>query len=188
MSRADRYFFEIPIYRCSPDQHTSWLAEEKRKCLQPFEETRDTAPESLAISKQWFDEWHWYPWRYNETIGWLRLYALGTQIRAELWYVKAKRIVRETRKRIFFVGKEFEISFCLTDPNTEIGNVVLERLRDLKRQPLFRKRYIDLECFEVVAQHLDWKGLLKLSTECCPTTRSTRTRDKSRHAPVTAAR
>jgi hypothetical protein len=160
MIHTDRYIFEIPIYRCSPDQHTSLLAEEKRKSLQLFEVTRDTAPRSLAISKQWFDERHWYPWRYNETIGWLRLYALGAQIRAELWYVKARRIVRETRKRIFFVGKEFEISFRLADPNTEIGNVVLERLRDLKRQSHFRKRFIDLECFEAVAQHLDWKGLL----------------------------
>jgi len=160
MIPTDRYFFDIPIYRCSPDRHTSWLAEEKRKSLQPFEDTRDTAPESLAIAKQWFDEWHWYPWRYNETIGWLRLYALGAQIRAELWYVKAKRIVRETRKRIFFVGKEFELSFRTTDSNTEIGREVLERLKDLKQQPLFRKRFIDLECFEAVAPNLDWKGLL----------------------------
>jgi hypothetical protein len=160
MIHSDRYFFDIPIYRCSPDQHTSWFAEEKRKSLQPFEATRETAPESLAISKQWFGEWHWYPWRYNEVIGWLRLYALGSQVRAELWYVKAKRIVRETRKKIFFVGKEFEISFRSVDSNPEIGKVVLETLRNLKRQSLYRKRYVDLECFEVVSQHLDWKGLL----------------------------
>lgn len=160
MISIDRYFFEIPIYRCSPDQHESWLAGEKRKNLQPFEENRDTVPESVAISKQWFDEWHWYPWRYNETVGWVRLYALGAQIRADLWYVKAKRVVRETRKRIFFVGKEFEISFRLTDSDPEIGIAVLEKLRDLKRQSLFRKRFLDLECFEVVAQHLNWKELL----------------------------
>lgn len=160
MIPTDHYFFDIPIYRCSPDQHESWLAEEKRENLQPFEETRDTAPESLVIAKQWFDEWHWYPWRYNETVGWLRLYALGAQIRADLWYVKAKRVVRETRKRIFFVGKEFEISFRLTDPDTEIGIAVLKRLHDLKRQSLFRKRFIELECFEVVARHLKWNELL----------------------------
>ena len=163
MTHSDQTFSEIPIYRCSPDKHESWFVGEKKKSLLPFEATRDTAPESLAISKQWFDEWHWYPWRYNEVIGWLRLYALGGQIRAELWFVKAKRIVRETRKRIFFVGKAFEISFRSTDQNPEIGELVLRTLRDLKRQPLYRKRYVDLECFELVAKHLDWQGLLGFS-------------------------
>lgn len=163
--RTDHYFFEIPIYRCSPDQHASRFADEKRKSLLPLEATRDTAPESLVISAQWFDEWHWYPWRYNEAIGWLRLYALGSQIRGELWYVKAKRIVRETRKRIFFVGKEFEISFRATDQNAEIAEVVLQTLRDLKRRPFCRKRYVDLECFELVARHMDWQGLLGFSKD-----------------------
>lgn len=160
MIPSSRYFFDVPIYRCSPDQHESWIAEEKRKSLQPFEETRDTAPESLAISKQWFDEWHWYPWRYNETVGWVRLYALGAQIRADLWYVKAKRVVRETRKRIFFIGKQFEISFRLTDLEPEIGLAVLEELRGMKRQSRFRNRFIDLESFELIALHLNWNELL----------------------------
>jgi len=163
MIQPDRYFCEIPIYRCSPDQHASWFDDEKRKSLLPLEATRDTAPESLAITSQWFDEWHWYPWRYNEAIGWLRLYALGSQIRAELWFVKAKRIVRETRKRVFFVGKEFEISFRSTDQNPQIAEAVLQTLRDLRRQPLYRKRYVDLECFEAIARHLDWQALLGFS-------------------------
>src|SRR3954468_6324633 len=124
MARADQYFLDLPIYRLSLDQHTAELEAAKKKSLAPLEAHKKTAPESYKIAERWFDQYDWYPWRYNEVIGWLRLYALGSQIRGELWWVKAKRISRGMRKSFFYVGKAFESSFRDGHSNAEIAGEV----------------------------------------------------------------
>lgn len=160
MPSADRYFLDLPIYRLTLDQHTAALEEAKKKYLAPLEAQKEAAPESYVHADRWFDAYHWYPWRYNEIIGWLRLYALGTQIRGELWFVKAKRITQGMRKRFFYVGKAFESSFRETHSNEQIANGVEKAIRQFLQERRMKRRALDLECFEVAASVLNWRVLL----------------------------
>ncbi len=160
MARPDQYFLDLPIYRLSLDQHTAELKAEKKKTLAPLRKHKKSAPESYAHADAWFDRYSWYPWRYNEIIGWLRLYALGTQIRGELWGVKAKRITRKMRKKFFYVGKAFEVSFRNDDSDARIAREVAKKLKEFSRESSMRKRTLDLECFHTVAPALYWRLLL----------------------------
>jgi hypothetical protein len=159
-ARADQYFLDLPIYRLSLRQHTAELKTEKRKYLAPLKKYKNVAPESYANADRWFDRYHWYPWRYNEIIGWMRLYALGTQIRGELWCVKAKRITRRMKKKFFYVGKAFERSFRDNDSNERIAGEVARKLKQFTKERWMRKRSLDLECFQAVAPALNWRRLL----------------------------
>ena len=160
MARADRYFLDLPIYRLSLDQHTTEMEAAKKKYLAPLKAHKKAAHESYKTADRWFDHFHWYPWRYNEIIGWLRLYALGTQIRGELWWVKAKRISRGMRKNFFYVGKAFESSFRDKHSNAEIAEEVAKDLKQFAKEKRMRKRTLDLECFKVAAPVLNWRALL----------------------------
>lgn len=160
MPGPDHHFFELGIYRCPIEQHTADLARDKQQYLAPLEKTKSVAPESYANAGHWFNREHWYPWRYNDVIGWLRLYQLGSQIRGELWFVNAKRIVRGAKKRFFYLGKAFELSFYPSQSENEIRTEVFEELKRVALERPIKGRYLDLECFLVAAPMLRWRALL----------------------------
>ncbi|MEO7215536.1 hypothetical protein [Mucilaginibacter sp.] len=65
-------FFEIPIYRVPQSKHTQEQEQEKIKVAKP--ENKLIAPESFRSAEAYFDREMWYPWRYNEIVGYLDLY------------------------------------------------------------------------------------------------------------------
>lgn len=160
MSGPDHHFFEIGIYRCPIDQHTDELARDKQKYLEPLERIKSVASESYANAGDWFDREHWYPWRYNDVIGWLRLYRLGSQIRGELWFVKAKQITRGLKKHFFYLGKAFELSFHPSQSEEDIRIEVLTELRRVAGERPIKGRYLDLECFLAASPMLRWRAIL----------------------------
>jgi len=113
----------------------------------------------LRISESHFWETYGGPWRFNQVVGWVRLFVLGTQIRGDLWMANAKRLTRAGQRRFRFSGKAFEMS-CYEDMASEqIRAEVEERLRSCVRDPRSGRLHIDLECFRVASQFLDWRSL-----------------------------
>ena len=54
----------------------------------------------------------WAPWHYNNTIGWIRIFLLGDQIRGDYYFIDAKRISKSLRqKRYRYHLKAFEILY-----------------------------------------------------------------------------
>jgi hypothetical protein len=153
------YFFEIPIYRCDPDTHTKEMSDKEIEFTR--EEWKDTAPISYQNMINHFHESVWYPWKFNEVIGWLCLYIMGSQVRGEYYFDTAKRINKGIRiKKFKYVGKAFEHSLKFSLTSQEIFNEIILELEKLnfRRKPL-KKRYIDLETFKTVGQFIDWKTL-----------------------------
>lgn len=142
------------------EQHTEELARDKQRYLEPLERTKSVAPESYANAGNWFDRELWYPWRYNDVIGWLRLYRLGSQIRAELWFVNAKRINRGMKKRFFLLGDAFELWFRPSQSEEDIRAEVLAELKRVAGKRPIKGRYLDLACFLVASPLLRWRALL----------------------------
>lgn len=99
-------------------------------------------------------------WNYNEIIGFLRLYLLGSQVRAEYWRVGVKQVVR-SRTKIFVlwdikVVPETEIPMQGT--SDEIFRAVIGHLEDCKRA--LRGRYVDATTLKSLGPYIDWRALL----------------------------
>lgn len=177
----ERYFFEIPIYRCSQATHISEIKKEEQelhsgetKARQMGKHLRDkgSTPDDQQLRSMFqvhphlvLEEWRFVnnclPWRYNQIVGWIRLYVLGTQIRGEYYFTLLKRIIRGTRpKCLFHQGKAFELSFEPSFSSQTICNEVLAAIDDLRRERPFKGRYFDLEAFENCAPYINWHSLL----------------------------
>lgn len=159
------YFFEIPIYRCDPQTHENEMEKNRKKYVN--EDSKDIAPHSFQNMQNFFSEDIRYDWRYNEIIGWLCLYILGTQVRGDYYFVSAKKINKGILKKKFkIMYKAFELSLDKTLTSQEIFNEILSEIEyiNLNVNP-FKKRYFDIETFKVIGQFIDWKYLTqKLSS------------------------
>ena len=99
-------------------------------------------------------------WRFNEVIGFIRLFFLGTQVRGEYFGVGRKRI-RRTRKKIFELrslnlAPEIEISHLMS--NAGILEAVHSYLADCRKE--LKGRYIDSQLLEQLVLHIDWQKFL----------------------------
>jgi len=99
-------------------------------------------------------------WRYNEIIGYLRLYFLGTQVRAEYWRVNRKRIVRTRRKIFQFwtwkVAPETELP--VNGSSAEIYKAVQEHVESCRAA--LKGRFVDTRQLTTIGHYIDWRALL----------------------------
>ncbi len=157
------YFYEIPIYRCNIKKHTDEFDKERKGFTDFFlRHGGDQLPDhSLQKSIQRFEERQWYPWLYNEIIGYIRIFTCGTQIRGETWFIDAKRIRRDLkRKRLFYFGKAFEMDVNIGDSSAEIFKLIITEIKNLYKEKPYKGRYIDITLFLNIGPFVDWKGLL----------------------------
>lgn len=160
---SEKYFFEIAVYKSKEDVYNSEMERERQEYLSKLMASRDEAPDSYAFAEKWFDEKNWYPWRYNQIIGWLRLYILGTQVRAEYFFIDAKRITRRIKdKKFLWCGKAFELNFDLPNSSSTIYSGICKALKGLSKKHPFKKGYIDLEAFYQIGPFVNWRTLIGL--------------------------
>lgn len=159
----EKYFFEVPIYRCSVEKHTQEQEYSKNKRLQALIDIHGESVKS-SHSYRWtksdFDTNHWYPWRYNEIIGWLRLYTLSNQVRGDLWFINAKRIRSDLKeKRNHFVGKAFEKTILPSYSSSKIFEIICKELEYQSKDYPIKGRFMDTELFYQIGKYVDWKKL-----------------------------
>lgn len=102
-------------------------------------------------------------WRFNEIIGFIRLYFFFTQIRGEYWRVTAKKIMR-TRKKLFTYSSHnvtIEEEIPAISTNAEIYALIQKYLVRAQNQNNLKKFHIDKSVFENIGPHVDWNGLRK---------------------------
>jgi hypothetical protein len=99
-------------------------------------------------------------WRFNETIGFIRLHFLGSQIRGDYFSVVRKRIVRTRTKTFEYRTWKLapEIDLPAHGSNEDIFRTVLEYLSDCRNE--LPRRYIDAGLLEFIGPYIDWKRLL----------------------------
>jgi len=166
--------FEIPIYRCSPEEFGIEFDELHRRHNyllladgtggNPFsdlsEEQRDELSEFLERS------WHHSPdsraWKYNDIIGYVSILAWPKQIKAEYWFIDSKRIGRKTvRKQFRYRDKVFEFWIRENEASHQIYEHILNSLLKLMKRKPFKGRYLDLEAFENTGPLVDWRALTR---------------------------
>lgn len=160
----EKYIFDVPVYWCKESSFwrdydarlAAHLAEFERQTGYPL---ADSLRDSLTE-----DYWRSYiaPWKFNQIVGWVRIYKLGNQLRGELWYMNARRATTKlTKKQFSDKGKAFELFM----PKGASSKDICEGLRrELVLVSLEskngRKAILDLETFDNLSPHVDWRALL----------------------------
>lgn len=94
-------------------------------------------------------------WEFNEIIGHIKLFFMGSQVRGEYWSTEPRRKVRTRRKKFEFRAHKL-VSECEIRIKTSAG--VLAAIEDyLSRCKIKLKyRHIDLREFESLKDHVNW--------------------------------
>jgi len=165
-NNPETYFFDIPIYWCEVasfnakyDQKLKSYEEKAKEYLsakglefKPNEEDRRRTHIILWARSM-------CPWRFNQIVGWIRVYRFGNQLRGEYWLIKAKRFGWQLRKRQFIPrGKAFEMCPNKEESAEEIFKRMIQNLRTFNKE--LRGRVIDLESFENLGRYVDWRRLV----------------------------
>jgi hypothetical protein len=101
------------------------------------------------------------PWRFNQAVGWLRLYRLGFQLRADLWLLHGKRFLRrKAHKQFRLFDKAFEAWIDANMTEAEILAAITDELTDFQREWRHRKLVLDLEAFHQIAPCVRWRQLM----------------------------
>jgi hypothetical protein len=139
------YFFEVPIYHCSKKLHNEAMKKEEQKWASPDN----------------FQRFKWYAWKYNDIIGYLNLYIMGTQFRSDIWLIDKQRINKGIIKKKFILhGKILEKMVPLNRSSTEIFEFIINSLTELNKRD-YKKYHFDLSTFKVAGQFVDWIELTK---------------------------
>ena len=102
-------------------------------------------------------------WRYNQAIGWLRLFASDhSHIRVDYYWVK-ERITKNLKNKHFrycFEEKTFQLDIPPAMTSHDINILLQQYIEELIKEEPFRKYYVDLELFQNIGPYIDWRALL----------------------------
>ena len=170
----NNYFYDIPVYRTDEESDkqsyenflkTNILKFNLYKNDNPgcFDEKRLILYEQNVhtISKNAFGG----GWRYNQIVGYVRLYFSGNQVLGEWWCHTGKKIHRTTKRQIersvcHKLAPEEDVDYHLD--SASIFAVIMEYIKQCK-QELPKGRYLDTSLLEKIGPYLDWRRLLRSS-------------------------
>ena len=166
---AQIFFFDVPVYRLLEERYY----EERARYIE--RQMYGTSPELHKVQSEFYErnpprkiqiqddleKEFGGPWRFNEIIGFIRLYFHGRQVRGELWMVNRKRLVR-TRHKLYLhqshkVVDEEDVPYDASNEEIYLAIIrYLERARDE-----LKGRVVDTETFRLIGRYVDWNGLRK---------------------------
>lgn len=153
---ADFYFFDVPVYRIEEDKYYSerdrWIDQILFPPNDPYSSKRREKElqdrNSLVGSRDCLERSYGGCWRYNETIGYIRLHFLGSQIRGEYYGVQKKRIVRTRTKILEYQTWKLapEIEIPPQSKSEEIFGLIIEYVDDCRKE--LKGRFVDSKILE----------------------------------------
>ena len=163
------YFFDIPVYRVSElafnNEFKKYLESKvyHKNTLhgQLFREQEISEPveygKKLARSLRSFGG----PWRFNEIVGYIRLYFIGTQVRGEYFAPDGPRIKRSNKKIIELLNCKLvpEIEIAMPISNETIMFAVNQYIKNCKNELV--NRFIDADHFCEIGKYIDWVGIYR---------------------------
>lgn len=103
----------------------------------------------------------WYPWKYNEIIGYLNLRIYGNQLRINCWKVDKNRHNKGiTLKQFSFFGETLQTTIPAKLDSIEIMNFIKAKLFDLNRKE-FKNYHFDLQTFITIGAFVNWAELIE---------------------------
>lgn len=165
---TEQYFFDIPVYRLTEEKYAHEMDHFVDRSIfppadpiSPFLRERELSNSSEYDSLRNRLRRKYGGWAFNEIIGFIRLFFLGSQIRGEYFGLDTKKICR-TRTKVFTLkslklAPEIEITDLTT--NTGILSSVLAYLVDCRKE--LNGRYVDSRFLEQLGPHIDWLSFIR---------------------------
>jgi hypothetical protein len=158
----------LPFYRLTEDEYVaarnSYIDKVMTENPLPTTPAHPSGASHLSASDEWMGEHLWFgyggAWQFNEIVGYLRVHIVGTQVRAEYWRVRAKRIVR-TRNKIFehkYHKLVPETELPVGAGNAAIYSAILKHIEACREA--LRPRYLDTSALEQLGPYVDWSRLI----------------------------
>ena len=159
INQNERYFFDIPVFRCESEKWNKEQKDKKVKLAQNIAGVGKKITEKELAYAESFVGREWSTYYYSEMIGMIRLFSINMQIRGELWFVKQKISKNLKRKKWQYIGKIFE--YCLETgyENLDIFKWINERLKKENNEWVLKNRYIDTEAFENSGVYINYMEL-----------------------------
>ncbi|TDA69667.1 hypothetical protein E0765_00025 [Sulfuricurvum sp. IAE1] len=159
-----KYFFDIPVYRLSEEKYDAQTDAEIQENYQQMYLKNGRAKPSISYD-DYFEKMSIFydPWRFNETIGYIRLYFLGHEIRGDYCQHKVSRIYKTRRKHIRYKTYKLADEISILNQNdTQIYESILLYLQKCASE--LPKRYIDMENFKQIGRYVHWNALIRNET------------------------
>lgn len=112
--------------------------------------SREESPETYRIAEQHAETIQ--PWIFNQIVGWLRLYVIGTSIKAEYYIIKDKQFS--------YQGRAFELNPKNSDSSTNIYENIRNKIMKINSEKPFKGHYIDIEKFCNIGPYVNWRAVL----------------------------
>lgn len=161
-----RYILDIPVYRIGRDaidQQFANAIDQRCNELDPSEYQTQQEFEShqARIRDQLAESLH-LPWQFNQVVGWLRLYAAPSRIGAEHWFVTAKRLSANLRKKRFLLsgGSDALQASYLNQNSSEIFFDLIDRLQRYPLENSGKSLVLDLSTLQEIGPFVDWRALI----------------------------
>jgi hypothetical protein len=163
-----KIFFDVPVYRLTKEKYES----EQRAFIQRemsadgnrnVQEMYRRHPDVKRTTENHLWESYGGSWLFNEIIGFIRLFLLSDQIRGEYFHVKAKKVVRTSRKIFGPLG--IEITAPRRIPQKSSNQKIFSHIRNFlsraQNESELKKYYIDTSVLEYIGPHMNWNALLE---------------------------
>ncbi len=149
----EKNLFDIPIYRCSPEQHKQEMDVIRKKWV--MMDGREIREHEIIFFENNFN----YSWQFNEVIGWLRLYFYHS-LQIDCWMIKKRKINKGILKKEFIYTERFtEIFIDVNKCPEEITEEICRGIKNKAKSYGLANRYIDFSSFKIIGRCTDWKRL-----------------------------
>lgn len=153
--------FSIPIYICSQSDFHKRIEQKRKKDKEEYKKTH--AFKKMGIPYEYSykkDEW-----KYDKIIGWIEIYLNGKTIKADYWFIKAKKIsINIKNKQFEYRNKICDISDTHRKTNKEIIEDIklfLSNCQGGKHIKFLRRYYIYTSELFALLNHIDIKNLVE---------------------------
>ena len=161
---AHEYFYDLPVYRLSYEKYNSMLDAEIEAKLEEIKRISGHVP-SLDLQDRMRQ--HQYerlgPWQFNEAIGQIRLYFLGSQVRGEFFSAERKRNSTGRTKVFTFrtlkLASETDIFPTKQTSSADVWDSIQAYVAKCKKE-LKKGRVIDDHRLLTLGPHVDWLSVL----------------------------
>jgi len=152
--------FSIPVYMCSEPDFRKKRDNKKRKIEKLYKNSYTykqfgIKPE-LKLERD--------VWKYDKIIGWIEFYLNGQTLKADLWFVNAKKIRIDLQNKKFeYSGKIADVSMTHRKSNLEIKEDIKAFSINCQKGIYFRKlknHFIDTSEFYRFLKYLDLKEMI----------------------------
>ncbi len=157
----ERELFSVPIYLCSKSRFFQKLKQRRKKAEENLRDSYTAKKFGITpdVPAERFE------WKFDQIIGWVEFYLNGKTIKANCWFVKARRISLNLKRREFeCLGKIADVSHTHHLRNDEIVAEIksfLKKCQNGEYIDKIKKYHIEVSNFLDWLEFLDIKSLIE---------------------------